>query len=94
MNHITITGDPLRPMVTVDGVALHGLRGLTFSVGVDRIPVLTAEVMAYAIDVDGQAVVLIPDRVRDTLIQLGWTPPADPPADADVTQHDTTGGAA
>lgn len=65
--------------VEVDGQRLTGIRNLTLTSGIGNIPVLTLELLMHEVEVDGELIVTVPDKTRDALVTLGWTPPSDSP---------------
>ena len=78
---IRIGGDlrGARGTITVDGKQLTGVTGFTLSHSVlDAIPKLEVELLVIEdAALCEEAHVTIPDRTRETLIALGWTPPTD-----------------
>ncbi|MFJ2029439.1 hypothetical protein [Streptosporangium sp. NPDC087985] len=51
------------------------------------LPGLTVDLLMHEVEVDGEMVVSVPDRTRDALIALGWTPPAEPRPDDVATTY-------
>jgi len=63
--------------VELDGRQLPGVRAVTLSASVDKVPVLELDLIAYEVTTDAEAEVVIPDRTREALLALGWTPPVE-----------------
>ena len=64
--------------VFIDDRPVHMITGFTFQANVHEIDRLTLNLVMFdGGDIESEAVVTVPDSTRDTLIQLGWTPPAD-----------------
>lgn len=88
---ITHTG-PGDTKVILDGTDIAtSLTGLSLTMGPGQVPTVTLDLRIFGVTEiqDIEARILVPDATRDTLIALGWTPPADPSAeptgDLDVT---------
>lgn len=67
-----------RGPIEIDDVPVHGIRGFTVHGDVDSVPTATLDVIVREAVIDGEAYVDVPEKTRDTLIHLGWTPPVDP----------------
>lgn len=66
-----------RGPIEIDDVPVHGIRGFTVSGDVDSVPTATLDVIVREAVIDGEAYVDVPEKTRNTLIHLGWTPPAE-----------------
>lgn len=79
MRDVRMSLHPSSGSIEIGGVniadAVHGLM-LTASAH-DRIPVLKLDLHVIPAEIDGRMVIEIPERTRDALIELGWTPPAE-----------------
>lgn len=62
--------------VEVGGQILRGVRACSVAARVHEIPVLTVEIGLTAAEVGGEMLVEVDECTRETLIQLGWTPPS------------------
>lgn len=76
---ITLTPGGHGSTIEVDGQRLTGVRGISIRANVHEIPQLDLDLRMQEAEIDGEVFVSVPDKTRDTLIALGWTPP-DPPA--------------
>lgn len=63
--------------IELDGQPLHGVRGLTIDATAATMPKVTLDLIVHAAEFNGEALVLVPDKTRQTLLALGWTPPAE-----------------
>lgn len=63
--------------VELDGQRLPGVRGVTLTHKVRRTPTITVDLVMHEIEVDGEMTVTVPDKTREALIALGWTPPGE-----------------
>jgi hypothetical protein len=63
--------------VEVDGEALKGVTGVALSHRVGTIAQLEVSLAALPLDIEAEADVFVPDKTRESLILLGWTPPSD-----------------
>ncbi|OUC99330.1 hypothetical protein [Streptosporangium minutum] len=64
--------------VEVDGQKLTGIRALDLHTAVNELPTITLDLIIREVDVDGEAIVTVPDKTHAALVALGWTPPAEP----------------
>lgn len=62
--------------IEIDDQPVKGVRGITLRAHVDSLPRVTLDVIVKSAEIDGQAYVDVPEETRETLIALGWTPPA------------------
>lgn len=72
--------DPTTPGASsfeVNGQRLRGVRGYAIHWEPGCLPQLEIDFAIHELDVNGDMQLHIPDRVRDSLIALGWTPPAN-----------------
>jgi hypothetical protein len=70
-----------RGEILVDGEPLRGVTGFELRGNVGQTERLTVDLlMLQGAEVETEATVTIPDKTRDSLVRLGWTPP---PNDAD-----------
>ncbi|MBB4700098.1 hypothetical protein [Sphaerisporangium siamense] len=67
-----------RGFIEVDGKNAKGIRGFTVQGTVNDWPTATLDVILFEAEIDGKAYVDVPEKTRDTLIALGWTPPGEP----------------
>ena len=59
-------------------LSLVGLGGLSLSLGVGEIPTGVLNVLLREVDTEVENPrVVVPDKTRDLLVRLGWTPPAE-----------------
>lgn len=65
--------------VELDGRELSGVRGLTLNAGVDQTPTLALSLLIDEVTTETETRVVMPERTRETLIALGWTPPEEEP---------------
>lgn len=72
--HVQIDGDPVR-----------GVRGVTVHADVNSIPTVTLDVIVRAAEFNGEAHVDVPEKTRETLIALGWTPPAEQATSSEIS---------
>lgn len=63
-------------LVEVGGQRLVGVKALTLSTDVDSLPRLELDPRLGGVDVEAEVVTMLPEGTRQTLIALGWTPPA------------------
>ncbi|MFI9339977.1 hypothetical protein ACIG0D_01675 [Streptomyces sp. NPDC052773] len=75
---ISVTG-PGRGEVILDGERVEGVRGITFGARVDEMALVVLDVLVPTAQIDGEMIVTVPERTAETLIALGWTPPAEQP---------------
>ncbi|MGW4411173.1 hypothetical protein ACWEJ6_44580 [Nonomuraea sp. NPDC004702] len=64
--------------VEVDDIPLKGVRGFTLTQNVHGHGNLSLDIVVGIVELETDAQVVIPDKSRDALIAIGWTPP---PAD-------------
>lgn len=67
-----------KDVVEIDGQDLaNACRGYTLRAHVGHVPELELDlfIIAEANEVNGEVLVIVPDRTREALINLGWTPP-------------------
>jgi hypothetical protein len=70
---------PGRAQLLLDGHDVsYAISGVTVSCHVGQLPVVTVQLAVHPLDVDGEAVILIPEPTQRMLITLGWTPPTEP----------------
>lgn len=84
---VEITTNGARGQVLLDGTDISNrVRGLSFDTGVGETPRVILELILIDTSristVDTE--VLVPDATAETLIALGWTPPAEQAATADA----------
>ncbi|MEV1202801.1 hypothetical protein [Microbispora rosea] len=65
----------------VDGQRLPGVRGINLDASARHTPRLVVDLLMHEIEVDGEMTVSVPDKTREALVALGWTPPAEGDAD-------------
>lgn len=66
-----------RGSIMVDGVDFSpAVNGMEIETKVGHTTQITLFLVESRVEFDGQVTVGIPDRTRDALIALGWTPPA------------------
>lgn len=62
--------------INVDGVDItRAVRSITVESEPCRPPQLNLELTITEVEIDGGFHVVIPDRLREALVALGWTPP-------------------
>lgn len=73
------TGLPGGTQVELDGVDVASLvTGLSLQIGVDELPRVTLGVVLHELDTELENPrIVVPDKTRDLLVRLGWTPPAE-----------------
>lgn len=77
-----------RSEVRVGGYVLGGVCGFTLTDDVRSIPQLRIDVLLVGgTEVSGEADVIVPESTRETLIALGWTPPAEGPSDPTLATY-------
>lgn len=64
--------------IEVDGHPVKGVRGITYTQKPLEPGILTLDVIVHEGEINGVAFVVVPDKTKDTLITLGWTPPLEP----------------
>ena len=81
MSTFRLAGRPPRDyVIEIDGHDItKAVREVTFSVGVDRLPVATIDLLVLS---DGaiassDTTVVIPDDTADALVAMGWMPPEE-----------------
>lgn len=62
--------------IEVDGHRLTGVHGVTVVANDKSVPKIFVDFVVHEIEVDGELVITVPDRTQNSLIALGWTPPA------------------
>jgi len=67
---------PSESRIEVDGRELSGVTDVRIYAGLNGAPTLELDLVAYEIEVDGELQTTITTPARETLIALGWTPPA------------------
>lgn len=82
MSKIEISGTGLPGGTAVrldDQDIVRDLRGLTLTMGVDRVPVVELDVSVFeGVGLELEDVqVYIPESTRELLVRLGWTPPGE-----------------
>ncbi|MGW3847175.1 hypothetical protein [Streptomyces fagopyri] len=75
---INITG-PGRGTVALDGQEIAGVQGITFGARLDELALVVLDVRVLTATVEGEMIAVLPDGTAETLIALGWTPPAEQP---------------
>lgn len=75
---LTISWAAGRGPIEIDDVRVRGVRGFTVRADVNSVPTATLDVIVREAVIDGEAHVDVPDKTRETLIHLGWTPPVEP----------------
>lgn len=73
------TGLPGGTQIELDGEDIaSAVTGLTLRVGVESVPTAVVDVVLHELDTDLEHPrVTVPDKTRDLLVRLGWTPPAE-----------------
>lgn len=73
---IRVTSDGVGGHVQLDGVDISdGVYGITLKFKAGHLPNLELELPMIQTETDANVIIL--DKTRDLLIQLGWTPPAE-----------------
>ncbi|MGH3495066.1 MAG: hypothetical protein ACRDQ1_17780 [Sciscionella sp.] len=73
---------PFEGQIIVGGTDLApAVRSIQLCAGVDYRPELVLNLVLHEVEVDGEITTTIPDRTREALVALGWTPPAEQAAD-------------
>ncbi|GAA2703706.1 hypothetical protein GCM10010412_101510 [Nonomuraea recticatena] len=67
---------PSESRIEVDGRELLGVRDVRIHAEPNGAPTLELELVTYEIEVDGELQTTITTPAHETLIALGWTPPA------------------
>lgn len=75
---IAVTG-PGQADISLDGTPIQGVRGVTFGASVDEFALVVLDVNVPTATVDGEMIAVLPEGTAETLIALGWTPPAEQP---------------
>lgn len=73
---IKLTG-PGRADIALDGQPLTGVRGFRFGATVDEMGLVILDLNVPTGEIDGEMVAVIPEGTAETLLALGWTPPAE-----------------
>ncbi len=63
--------------IEIDGHKLPGVHKVAVTAAATELTTLTIDLSAYEIEIDGVMQLLLPSSTRESLIALGWTPPAD-----------------
>jgi phage protein D len=73
------TGLPGGTQVELDGVDVaSAVTGLSLRIGVNDRPTAVVDVVLHELDTElKNPRVVVPDKTRALLVQLGWTPPAE-----------------
>ncbi|MBC2903150.1 hypothetical protein [Streptomyces cupreus] len=76
---ISGTGLPGGTQVELDGEDIAPLvEGLSLRIGVKALPTVTLDVIVHELDTElPNPRVVVPEKTRDLLVRLGWTPPAE-----------------
>lgn len=78
--HAVISMDgPDGATVTIDGQRLSGIVGIQFGAVLQELPRLTLDVVLTGAELNTEAAVELPEQTAETLVALGWTPPAGQP---------------
>jgi hypothetical protein len=75
---IDITG-PGQGKVALDGQNISGVQGITFGARRDELALVVLDLRVVTATVEGEMIAVLPDSTAETLIALGWTPPAEQP---------------
>lgn len=76
---IVLTLDGAHSRVLVDGHDIsRAVTGVNVHARARGVPRVTLSVLAHAVEVEGVAELQLPAHTRAALIELGWTPPAEP----------------
>jgi len=75
---IAVTG-PGQADISLDGTPLRGVRGVTFGATVDEFALVVLDVNVQTATIEGEMVATLPEGTAETLIAMGWTPPAEQP---------------
>lgn len=75
---VELTRDPitLRQSLTVDGHRMTGVTGVTVTQRVGRRDHVEVSLVVHEVQYFGVANVVVPEKTHDSLVALGWTPPA------------------
>ena len=73
------TGLPGGTQIELDGVDVaSAVTGLYLRIGVNDRPTAVVDVVLHEMDTELENPrVVVPDKTRDLLVRLGWTPPAE-----------------
>lgn len=66
--------------IQVGGIEINrAVRAVRYSIEAGDLPRVTLDLVLTETEIDGDAVVSVPDTTRAALVALGWTPPPDQP---------------
>jgi ABC-type multidrug transport system fused ATPase/permease subunit len=78
MARVQIKTSPGKGEILIDGELLRGVTAFELRGSVGQPERLTVELlMLHGGEIETNAAVKIPDKTRDSLMRLGWTPPKD-----------------
>ncbi|MFI6814442.1 hypothetical protein ACIBG7_18670 [Nonomuraea sp. NPDC050328] len=63
--------------IEIDGQPVRGVRGIKVETDINSLTTVTLDVIVRGLDLDSLAHVDVPEKTRETLIALGWTPPTN-----------------
>lgn len=64
--------------VEIDGTDIsHTVQDVTLTARPGQLPTLRLDLVVYTAEVDGEAVVSVPEETAAALVALGWTPPSE-----------------
>lgn len=64
--------------IEVDGQRIPHVQAVHLDAKASCLPSLTLDLLLHEVEIDGVMNVSVPEKTRETLIALGWTPPAAP----------------